>query len=342
MEVSEGILYGMGNPLLDISADVSPEYLTKYGLEPNNAILAEAKHLPIYQDLVDHYKVEYIAGGATQNTIRVAQWLLQKKFATSYVGCVGKDKFGQLLEEQAGKDGVRVKYMVHDDEPTGTCACLITEKVRSLVANLGAANSYKKAHLDLVDTWGLVERAHFIYIAGFFLTVSVDSILKVGMHCAEKNKYFMMNLSAPFISFVFKEQLMSVMPYVDILFGNENESEALAQALGFETKDIKEIARRAAALPKVNKDRERVVIFTQGPDPVLLCENGNVTESAIIPIPPEDILDTNGAGDAWVGGFLSQLVQGKTVGESLRGGHYAANVIIKRSGCTFPENPEFV
>ena len=341
MDVPEGILFGMGNPLLDISSDVSSDYLAKYDLKPNDAILAEAKHLPIYQDLVDNYTVEYIAGGATQNTIRVAQWMLQKPFVTSYIGCVGKDSFGKQLENRALGDGVKVQYMVQDQEPTGTCACLITEKVRSLVANLGAANCYKKAHLDQKENWALVERAQFVYIAGFFLTVSTDSILEVGKHCAEKNKYFTMNLSAPFISFAFKEQLLSALPYIDVLFGNENEGEAIAQALELGTKDLKEIACKLAAFPKENKKRERTVIITQGPGPVLLCQNGIVTESSIIPIAEEDILDTNGAGDAWVGGFLSQLVQGKTIKESLAGGHYAANIVIKRSGCTFPEKPDF-
>ncbi len=33
---------------------------------------------------MDNYKVEYIAGGATQNAIRVAQWMLQVPGAASY------------------------------------------------------------------------------------------------------------------------------------------------------------------------------------------------------------------------------------------------------------------
>lgn len=36
------------------------------------------------QELVDTGKVEYIAGGATQNAIRVAQWMLHTPGATSY------------------------------------------------------------------------------------------------------------------------------------------------------------------------------------------------------------------------------------------------------------------
>jgi hypothetical protein len=35
-------------------------------------------------------QVDYIAGGATQNSIRVAQWILGTKNATAYFGCVGK------------------------------------------------------------------------------------------------------------------------------------------------------------------------------------------------------------------------------------------------------------
>lgn len=35
------------------------------------------------QELEEKYKVEYIAGGATQNSIRVAQWMLQVGQQTS-------------------------------------------------------------------------------------------------------------------------------------------------------------------------------------------------------------------------------------------------------------------
>lgn len=47
------------------------------------------------------------------------------------------------------------------------------------------------------------------------------------------------------------------------------------------------------------------------------------------------------AGDAFVGGFLSQLVQEKSIDECVRAACYAANVVIQRSGCTYPEKPDF-
>ncbi|KAL1262994.1 hypothetical protein QQF64_005733, partial [Cirrhinus molitorella] len=150
-------------------------------------------------------------------------WMIQEphKVAT-FFGCIGKDKFGKILKEKAEEAHVDAHYYEQSEEPTGTCAACITGDNRSLVANLAAANCYKKEkHLDLEENWKLVEKAQVYYIAGFFLTVSLESILKVAKHASENNKIFCLNLSAPFICEFFKEALMKVMPYVDILFGNE-------------------------------------------------------------------------------------------------------------------------
>ncbi len=60
--------------------------------------------------------VEYIPGGATQNSIRIAQWMLQVAGATSYMGCVGKDDFGKKMSEIATKDGVNVCPTLTDSD----------------------------------------------------------------------------------------------------------------------------------------------------------------------------------------------------------------------------------
>lgn len=47
--------------------------LEKYGLKPNDAILAEKKHMGLYEDLLQNHDANLIAGGAAQNTARGAQ-----------------------------------------------------------------------------------------------------------------------------------------------------------------------------------------------------------------------------------------------------------------------------
>lgn len=115
----ECLLLGLGNPLLDISANADDDFLSKYGLEPNNAILAGAEHQSIYEDMEKKFTVDYFAGGATQNSMRVAQWILNKPLCCSFMGCVGKDKYSSTLEEKAKKAGVNVKYEYSDQYPTG-------------------------------------------------------------------------------------------------------------------------------------------------------------------------------------------------------------------------------
>eukprot|EP01031_Cornospumella_fuschlensis_P032203 gene32204-38948_t len=290
----KGAILGMCNPLLDISAEVPMEVLEKYGISLNNAILAEEKHLPLYKDLIENHSVQYIAGGATQNSIRVAQWMLQIPGATSYFGAVGTDKYGETLERCAHEDGVNVLYQKNASAPTGTCAVLIHGGERSLVANLGAANTFSAAHLELPESKEAIANAQIIYISGFFLTVSVDSILTVAKHAVEHNQIFSMNLSAPFLIQFFGDQMAAVMPYTDFVFANESEAAAYGEAKGYGS-DLGTIALKLSAQPKASGTRARVVVFTQGSQATIVASQGTVTTYPVDPLPSDLLVDTNGA-----------------------------------------------
>jgi len=330
------IILGMGNPLLDISATVTPAMLEKYGLKANDAILYEKEDL--YDELLKDYKVDYIAGGATQNSCRVAQWLLPDKKSVAFFGCVGMDKSCEELEKVSAEAGMVVKYQKSKEHPTGKCAVLITGQDRSLVTKLDAANHFTTAHLEDKDNWALVEAAKVFYSSGFFLTVSPDSMVKVAQHAGLTGKHFAMNLSAPFLCQFFKDPMLKVMAHANIVFGNETEADAFGEAMGYETKDRKEIAKKIAEMPLEGvSPRSRVVVITQGSDPVLVIENGKLTEYHAKVLPKESIVDTNGAGDAFVGGFLAKLAEGKSIQSCVLCGIWAATEIIQQSGCTCPD-----
>ena len=74
--------------------------------------------------------------------------------------------------------------------------------------------------------------------------------------------------------------------------------------------------------------------------PYILTCRAQVQHFPAIALPQESLVDTNGAGDAFVGGFLSQLVAGKDLSECCRAGNFAAHVVIQRSGVTLPEKPD--
>lgn len=95
-------------------------------------------------------------------------------------------------------------------------------------------------------------------------------------------------------------------------------------------------------MPKLNKSRARCVVITQGCDPVILVENNKVTQIPVTILSRDQIVDTNGAGDAFAGGFLSQLVLGKPYSTCVKCGVYAATHIIQHPGCSFSGESVFV
>lgn len=334
---------GMGNPLLDISSSVGQEMLDKYGVKLDDAILAEEKHLPIYQELVDNHAPLFIAGGATQNSIRVAQWMLTGAGLTGrtyFMGCIGKDEFGSKLADCAKADGVSTNYMIDEITATGTCAVLVKDGERSLIANLAAANNFKKEHLLTEESKAIYEKANIYYIAGFFLTVSVESLVHVGDHAVENNKIFCLNLSAPFIVDFFGDAVATALEYADYLFCNETEAAAYGKKHGLGD-DLKEVALKIASSPKKNSQRERTVVFTQGSSGTIVASKGKAVVYDVVPLAKDELVDTNGAGDSFVGGFLAQIAQGNSIEDAVKAGHFAARYIIQQNGCALNEKCTF-
>ena len=91
---------------------------------------------------------------------------------------------------------------------------------------------------------------------------------------------------------------MQTSKYWDYLVGNETEARSWAEGQGHETRDVGEIARIVADLPKENGKRKRVVVFTQGTEETVVAVQGEkgVKKFGIKPVSKEEICDTTGAG----------------------------------------------
>lgn len=328
------------NPLLDIQGVGDEALLQKYEAKANDAILAEEKHMGLYEDLIQNHNAKLIAGGAAQNTARGAQYILPEN-SVVYIGCVGKDKYADILKKTCEDAGVHTEYRIDDVQPTGKCGVIITGHNRSMITHLAAANEYKLDHLKQPHVWSLVEKAQVYYVGGYHLTVCVPAILALAEEAAANNKPFIFSLSAPFIPQFFKDQLDEVIPYVDYLIGNETEALSYSESHSWGLTDIPEIAKKLTTLNKKNNQRPRIVIITQGTLPTITAiatANGTVEtkEYPVHEIPKEKINDTNGAGDAFAGGFVAGVVQGKTLEQSIDIGQWLASLSIQELGPSFP------
>ncbi|KAG2153589.1 Ribokinase-like protein [Suillus bovinus] len=316
-------LFCIGNPLLDVQVTNGEELLKKYDLKANDAILAEEKHMSIYEEIVKH-KVTYVAGGASQNAARGAAYVLPAN-SVVYTGCVGDDDLAEQLREANRREGLKEVYLVKPGQKTGACAVVLTGHHRSLVTTLRAAEMFEQSHLSSPAVAPLVDAAKVFYVEGFFLTHGTPVVLELSQKASAASKVFAMNFSAPFIPQFFGAQLQSVLPFCDIIIGNETEAEAYATANNLpDTKDLAAIAKAVAVSPKSNKSRPRVVVFTHGAESTILVSSAEPDSPKVFkvsPISAELIVDTNGAGDAFAGGFLGAYVAGKSLDECVEVGH---------------------
>ena len=44
----------------------------------------------------------------------------------TFFGCIGKDRFGEILKEKAEEVHIDAHYYEQEEEPTGTCAVCVT------------------------------------------------------------------------------------------------------------------------------------------------------------------------------------------------------------------------
>jgi adenosine kinase len=84
-----------------------------------------------------------------------------------------------------------------------------------------------------------------------------------------------------------------------------------------------------------------VQVITQGKEPTVVAKDGAVTQYPVPVVDPSEIVDTNGAGDAFVGGFLAAFIKGKDIEECCKAGSFAASTIIRTSGTALPAACEY-
>ena len=124
----------------------------------------------------------------------------------------------------------------------------------------------------------MIASAKVVYTAGFFITVTPDTMMMLGEQCKKEGKPYCLNLSAPFICSVsvFKAAMLKLFPLVKILFSNEDEAKAFAEANKIEYKDMKDLAIKISKFQLDTDATPRTYVLTQGKDPVIVAKGDSV------------------------------------------------------------------
>ena len=217
-------------------------------------------------------------GGSESN---VAIGLQRLGVQAVWCGRVGADSLGNLVEREIRAEGVEVRAAVDPSAPTG----LMIKERRTPPPNASATNDPAAPHVSGI-TPALSPQA------ASALRYAVDAARAAGVPVSFDLNFRGNLWSAEGARSVYRD----IIPLADIVFAGDDEA-AIAVGAG----DAEELARRIAALGPSQ------AVIKLGADGALALFVGTVFRQAAVTV---DAVDTVGAGDAFVAGYLAELVTG--------------------------------
>lgn len=337
-------ILAIGNPIIDISADIEKEIMQKYGLKLGETVFANQENESFFKEIENKPEVTYTPGGSVQNTLRVASWCLNsdpnnknKNYKLTMLGSVGDDIYKDKIVNSLKINGVNPLLQIIPNMKTSRCAVGIYKKERCLLPEIRASNYLSEDFLSQNGQEILNHDA--LIIEGYFLKEKFELCKKLCLEFIKLKKIIILTLCDAFMIEFHKEKIMEIANLADMVVGNFHAAEVLADGRG---KNMKE------TFEKIHKklfNKERMLVITAGCQGAF-CSKFNYQKMQLeflfqdFPqnIKNSDIIDLNGAGDAFLGGFLSQQMQGKTLSSCCKCGNEIATVVIRNIGCTFPKN----
>ena len=342
-------LIALGDPIVDITSEIGTDIIKKYNLKWGDTVfLDENNDNGVYGELERMPEVRYIPGGAVENSIRVLAWCLnmdpntKNRYKITMMGCAGDDLYRQKVLNALNELNVNALFETLPNEKTSRCGVGIYRKERFLITQLRASKKLSEEFIEQNIEQILSNEA--IIIEGYMLPNKFDICKKLTDCFSRDKKCVILTLSAMFIVQNHSEKILEIANKTDIIVGNIGEGEILAGVKG-DNDNIKEVFE---AISKKIVPKDRLLIFTAGASGVY-CGQYDYKRNQLDyifqyfanKIPNDEIVDLNGAGDAFLGGFLSEYLKGSPIYECCKIGTESASIILRNVGCTFPKNMKF-
>jgi adenosine kinase len=237
-----------------------------------------------------------------------------------------------------------------DDVNTGLCLVFCHNRDRGHVTDLGASTLISQEYVNRIMY--MLKDVELVYTELFILRHRKNIVYLLAELCIDDGKTFGFNLPACFFIETYFNDIVNLFEYADVVFANAVEANLFANMLGIvnnitnfkdDTDDMQYLCAQLAKRTKKNKNKKRIVVITCGPNEAHIAQYDFIEDvlsfyGSFAPdyVEESKIVDTNGAGDAFAGGFLSKLVRNSSLEECMKTGHYAASVIIQNRGCQIP------
>ena len=262
----------------------------------NADLVVRTPRFPQPGETISGEDLQVIPGGKGSNQAVAAARL---GAGVSMLGRVGKDNFGDYLLENLKTNKVEAKLVQRDDTSTGTAIIIVDSTGQnSIVLSAGANGNVSSADVDAAS----FSDYKLLLLQ---LEIPIPAVLSAAKGAHEKGLRVILN---PAPAKQLPEELLAL---ADFLIPNETELNLLT---GLPVHDLNSAEQAARTLLERGVKN---VIVTLGSKGALIVTNEQVSPIESFKV---DVVDTTAAGDAFIGGFASALLQDKPLEEAVRYG----------------------
>ena len=304
-------VFGVGNALVDTLVFVDDKFLKKTGMNKGVMTLADGEQQAVILNMLQDHSLELRSGGSAANSM----WSISRCGGNAaYASVVSDDPNGEFYRNDLVKNNVMFtsEPLPESEGPTGTCIVLTTpDAERTMSTHLGVSVKMDKEFIHLET----LQDSKFIYVEGYLWdsAKSKEACMYALEVAANHGVCRSFTFSDPFCVNRSRDEFENLIRnHCDIVFCNAQEVSAFARKNSLEE-----------AISYVGEMVE-LAFITNSAAGCIVMQNG---KQQLVPGFPVKAIDTNGAGDAFAGGVLHALSQGKTAIQAAKWGNYGARLL---------------
>lgn len=222
---------------------------------------------------------------------------------TIFLGAIGPDAMGQKAIQSLKSKGLS-KYILKHSEPTGLAVIQLTENDNQIVVFPGSNLTITQEEID--EFLNLNTDLDYIVTQ---LETNIDSVMYLLEKAHKKGIKTVLNPApAP------QEFDLSYLKYIDYLVPNEHEILAIFGNIPIE---------------KVLHEYPKKVFVTLGEEGVKYSDSVSIKHVFAEEI---EVVDTTGAGDSFIAGFVKGLSEGTSIEYAVKRGIHIASLTCQRLG----------
>ena len=306
-------IYGIGNAIIDISAEVDDIFIEKIGSVKGSMNLIDSQQQQNILKKIECEKLQITVGGSCANTIYGLAGLGTK---TAFTAKIGKDTYGKLFTQSLEEAKITTQ-LSPVNEKTHTSVILITSDGQRTM------NTCLSPHMNLIErdiAQEILDRSAMLYLEIYLWdepnqTAVLQKIISV---MKQKKRDIAFNLGDKLCVERNKQSLLKIMKGgITQLFGNEEEYQMLTGKN--EIHEIIDFMRQYLSIFVITQGEKGAVIFNKG-------------QVSFMPAFKVNAVDTTGAGDMFTAAFLYGFFQNYSLLHCAMLGNYFASLIVQQRG----------